>query len=451
MKLQFLGASQEVTGSCYLLENRQRHALLVDCGLFQGERLTEKKNHKDFDFDIKGLDAVLITHAHLDHIGRAPKLIKGGYQRKIYSTPPTFDFARLILEDSYQIMKSERYHFGLPLLFSRPEIIRTLSLWEKIGYRKEFSPAPGFNVAFRNAGHILGSACIEIEAEGQKIIFSGDLGNSTVPLIKKLAPLQGADILIIESTYGNIIHEDRAKRETELKRTVNQALEKGGVVMIPSFALERTQELLYLFNSLIETGQIPKVPVFLDSPLAIRMIGVFRTYLKGYFNQRSLKILTWDEDIFSFPGLKLCQTAEESKLINQIPSPKIIIAGHGMMMGGRILYHAKRYLADPASTLIFIGYQVKSSLGRKILDGHKRVQIHDQRVPVRASVKAIGAYSAHADQRQLVSWVNKMKQKPKQIFITHGELERSKGLKNRLEQELKSKIYIPKEGEMVDI
>lgn len=445
MKITFLGANREVTGSCYRLENNSKHQILIDCGLFQGAGLNTVRKNTRLHFNPLAIDAVLITHTHLDHIGRLPILVQNGFRRPIYVTPPTADLARLILEDNYKIMEAEARALQTEPVYAYDDIIRALSLFQPIDYYRSFSPAPGFQVKFFNAGHILGSSFIEVNADGKKIVFSGDLGNKSSPIIKKRSDCRGADALVIESTYGNIVHENLLQRRKIFKQCILDSLKSKGAILIPAFAIERTQEVLFDFNHLIENREIPRIPLFLDSPMAISANEIFKKYKTRYFNQKSLAVFNWDDDIFSFPGMALCTTTQQSKLVNHVPNPKIIVAGAGMMTGGRILFHAKRYLSDPQSSLIFVGFQPKNTLGRRILDGEKRVEIHSEHLTVRARIQAIGAFSSHADAPQIISWVKKMEQKPDKIFITHGEMKQSKGLLGRFNQELGLKASIPKE------
>ncbi len=425
MKLHFFGATRIVTGSNYLLEiesdSKTGNAkILIDCGIFQGTRYVEEKNYEDFPFNPKEIDFLLVTHAHLDHIGRIPKLYKDGFRGKIFTTRPTKDFARIMLEDGLDIMEKEAKNLKREPLFTITDIEASLKLMEGIDYGQKIDLTPEVSCQFRDAGHILGSAIIEVWADGKKIVFSGDLGNPPVPLLKPTEFIDKADYIVIESTYGDRNHEAKKNRQDILENAIEDTAAKGGVLMIPAFALERTQELLYELNELVENHRIPQVPIFVDSPLAIKSLEIYKKY-PDYYNKKATYLINSGDDLFKFPGLTFTETVEESKRINDIKPPKIIIAGSGMSTGGRILHHEIRYLPDPNSCLLIISYQVAGSLGRRVLDGEKEVKIFNETVPVRAEVKAVGAYSAHADQQGLYNWLVRFEEPAKRIFVVHGE------------------------------
>lgn len=425
MKLHFFGATRIVTGSNYLLET-DNAKILIDCGIFQGTRYVEEKNYEDFPFNPKEIDFLLVTHAHLDHIGRIPKLYKDGFRGKILATKPTKDFVRLMLEDGLEIMKKEAKNLGRESLFMVADIEESLKLMEGIDYGQKIELTPGISCQFRDAGHILGSAIIEVWApstnsgQAKKIVFSGDLGNPPVPLLNPTEFIDQADYIVIESTYGDRNHEAKKHRQDILENVIEDTVAKGGALMIPAFALERTQELLYELNELVENHRIPRVPIFVDSPLAIKSLEIFKKY-PDYYNKKATYLIKSGDDLFKFPGLTLTEAVEESKKINDVQPPKIIIAGSGMSTGGRILHHEIRYLPDPNSCLLIISYQVAGGLGRRILDGEKEVKIFNETVPIRAEVKAIGGYSAHADQQGLYNWLARFEEPAKRIFVVHGE------------------------------
>ena len=405
--------------------------------MFQGGQFNETKNAKPLPFNPAELSGVFVTHAHLDHVGRLPLLIKNGYEGHIYATPPTIELLELILEDAFHIMQYNQKHNMGELSYDTTDIAAVMERCKPLKYNEKFSVVPGVDIILHDAGHIFGSAFIEVEAEGKKIIFSGDVGNANMPVIKDTEKLPEAiDVFVCESTYGDRLHETVTKREEILARLISEAIGRGGTLMIPSFSLERTQELIYMLNNLIDRHRIlSRVPIFLDSPLAIKAM---KTYLKypDYYDQAAEKLYKAGDELFDFPGLVMTETVEESKKINNTPGPKIIIAGSGMMNGGRILHHAIRYLSDGRSTLLIIGYQAEGTLGRKILDGESPVHIMGEKIPVHCQVKAIGALSAHADQSKLLAWIKNTSVRPKKILLTHGEPVTAAALAEKITQEL---------------
>jgi len=442
MEISFHGATREVTGSCYLVESR-RQRLVIDCGMFQGSAFADAKNFRDFAFDPKTIDAVAITHAHLDHVGRLPKLVKEGFRGKIYCTAPTARLAQLVLEDAEQVMEDDYRRQYRPKLYEREDVDQVTKQFTPVEYSKHVK-LDGVSFRFRDAGHILGSSFIEIEeVGGPRIAFSGDLGNVPDPILKPTAQLAEQDVLIMESTYGDRVHEQLTTRGEELRRAIGDTVKRGGVLIIPAFAIERTQELLFELTKLIDSNQVPKVDVYLDSPLAIKASDIMVQYPQ-YYNQGTMERFKTGNDVFSFPELHRTLSRDESKSINEAPWPKVIIAGSGMMNGGRILHHLVRYLSDPKSTVLIIGYQAAGTLGRRLYTGEKNVDVLDQRINVRAKIASIGAYSAHADQKQLVNWIRTAEKLPGQIYCTHGEESASAALASRLSEELGVHADVPR-------
>lgn len=452
MKLSFFGGARTVTGANYLIENG-KSKILVDCGLFQGCRFCDRRNYNKFAYDARKIDAVLLTHAHIDHSGRLPKLVKDGFRGEIFATKPTIDLVELMLRDSADVMRHEaRDVRGIKskILFDEDDVARTMKLFRGVEYNEKIDVGGGFSANFKDAGHILGSAIIEIYHNGKKIVFSGDLGNSPAPILRPTEFIYDADWVVMESTYGDRVHEDKEQRKQELEDVIEETVAKGGTFMIPSFALERTQELLYELNELVENHRIPSVPVFIDSPLAIKATEVYRKY-KKYFNQKAQDLIASGDRLFQFPRLTFTRAVEESRAINDVPPPKIIIAGSGMSNGGRILHHERRYLSDPKSTILFIGYQAAGTLGRRIFDKEKEVNIFKERIPVRCRVKAIGAYSSHADQEMLIGWVKHIKKPIKKIFVVQGEDGPSLALVQKIKDTLGIDACAPSLGDSIEL
>ncbi len=453
IKFSFYGAAQEVTGSNYLLEaniDGQKTSLLIDCGLFQGARISEDKNNEPFPYNLSEIAAIITTHAHLDHIGRIPKLVKDGFNGKIYSTNPTRDLARIMLTDSLGVLRKEsKRNGGIEVIYDEDDVEKAMGQWEVMDYEEEFSVGC-LKIKLREAGHILGSAMVEIMANGSKIIFSGDLGNSPEPMLNDTEKITDADFLVIESTYGDRAHEEKKEMQLRLERAIEDTIKRKGVLMIPAFSLERTQKILYQINDLVENGRIPRAPVFLDSPLSIKATEIYKKNSK-YYGKDAKNLLLKGDDIFNFPGLKLTLTSEESKGINPIPSPKIIIAGSGMCNGGRILHHLRHYLSDPSSTLLLVSYQAAGSLGRQLEEGAKMVRIFGEDIVVKASVEKIDGYSSHADMNALFGFVRSSYDSLKKVFVVHGEPKASSFLTQKIRDNLGIDAISPALGDSFEI
>ncbi len=454
MKISFHGAASEVTGSCMLIETK-KSKFLVDCGMFQGSRFAREENFEAWTFDPATIDFVILTHAHVDHCGRLPKLYVDGFKGKVYSTNATKELAEIILLDSAKVLKEEAMKHGGPILFKDKDVYGVMGLFWGINYDVIEKISPEVSVRLKDAGHILGSAIAEVWVkEGikkKKIVFSGDLGNPPAPIVRDTAMIDGADFVVLESTYGGRIHEPSEMRVNLLRQAILDSIGRGGVLMIPVFALERTQEIMYEMSYLAETKQIPKVPVFLDSPLAINALDIYKRYT-NLFDAESRKRIESGDDIFKFEGLQLARTVDQSKKINSVPAPKVILAGSGMSNGGRILYHLKRYLPDAKNQMLIISYQADGSLGRQLRDGEKRVWIDGEKVNVKAKITAIGSYSSHADQPKLLHWLKNINQpKPQLVFIDHGEEKSNLMLEDGIKIKLNLKTQIPKKNEIYEI
>lgn len=413
MKLSFHGGAREVTGACYLLES-EKTKILADCGLFQGCDECSDLNFEMFKFNPRRIDALLVSHAHLDHVGRIPKLARDGFSGAIYSTAPTKELALLLLDDALSIAERQGKK-----LYEKEDINAAARLWKTVSYGEEFEIGT-IRARFNDAGHILGSALIELWAEGKHLLITGDLGNSPSILLPSPQEFHDLTHLVIESAYGNRTHEDAEERTLLFERAVEDIASRGGALMIPAFAAERTQDILFLLNSMLLFKRIPEIPVFVDAPLAIRVTRVFERYVR-FFKKEIQELFLEHPSLFRFKKLTFTNTVEESKAINNVPPPKVILAGSGMMNGGRILHHARRYLSDPKSILLFVGFQPAGSLGRRLIDGASVVKILGDEISAQADIRTIHGFSAHADNPQLFSFINATRDTLEKVFVVQGE------------------------------
>ena len=435
INLSFLGAARNVTGSRYLLET-DNVRLLVDCGLYQ-EREFRARNWEPFPIPPHTLDAVLLTHAHLDHCGLLPKLVRDGFRGKIYCTAATSEIAQIILMDSAHLQeedaefkkkrhKRERRRGPFPEipLYNIDDARATLPLFSPVEYGERVQIVNGVEAAFYDAGHVLGSSMIKVlvsqAREERSIIFSGDVGRWDRPILQDPSVFNKTDYVVVESTYGDRVHEDPENVGDNLAEIINSTHKAGGNIVVPSFALQRTQEILYYLNNLLIEDRIPHLMVFLDSPMAVNITEVFKRHSE-LFDKEMTKLVQHKKSPFKFPGLKMVQTVDESKSLNHIVGTIMIIAGSGMCTGGRIKHHLVTNISRPESTILFVGYQAIGTLGRQILDGARNVRILGQHYPVRARIAQIHGFSAHADKDELFRWLSGLKRAPEHTFVTHGE------------------------------
>ncbi len=460
MKVIPYGGAKTVTGSCFYVEARDVR-LLVDCGLFQG--LEEKKNHEPFPFDPREIDYLVLTHAHIDHCGRIPLLVKEGFKGKIISTEPTAKLSRLMLLDASKVMY-ENYKTALkklqrtgkvpePPLYEEYDVLEAMELFKiRLAYGQEYRLSKGVSLRLRDSGHILGSAFVELEVYEDKrhkrVIFSGDLGNKNKPIVHDPEAPSPADYLFIETTYGDRNHKSFEESKEELLEAIEYAIGRGGNVIIPSYALERAQEILYVLREFYEEGRLPKCEIFLDSPLAISITRLFASHPE-FYDRETYKVFL-EKNPFELPNLHYTKEVEESKAINSISSGAVIIAGSGMLNGGRVLHHLKYNLWREECALVFVGYQPKGTLGRRIIEGTESVRIFGEEIAVRAKVFTINGFSSHADQQCLLEWLS-YSGKPSKVFLIHGEEEKMKVFSEALREKLGLSYHIPEMGEVLEL
>lgn len=448
LKITFASGAGTVTGANFLLEGNGKK-FLIDCGLVQGEKIADELNWAPFTYDPSTIDILFITHAHIDHIGRIPKIIQDGFNGRIISTIPTRDIVQVMLEDTAHLLAHDK-NFDLKDIYSAENIKTAMSLWEGVEYHQVVNVDHGFQFSFKDSGHILGSGIIEIVYNGKKIVFTGDLGNSPSPILCDTEKVTDADYLIMESVYGDRNHEDRNERKEKLAKVINENYKRAGTLMIPVFSLERTQELIFEINEMAEAKIIPVMPIFLDSPLAIKLTRIYKAHQK-YFKKEVQDMIASGDDVFNFPGLKMTEETEESKAILSVPNPKIIMAGSGMSNGGRIVHHEKNYLPNPNDTLLLVGYQSAGTLGRLIQEGVKKLHIQNEEIPVRARIEMISGYSGHKDSDHLVEFVADTAKTVKKVFTVMGEPKAALFLAQKLKDNLGLETESPMAGDTIII
>lgn len=463
MRLRFCGAARTVTGSKHLVELESGHRLLLDCGLFQGRRSESDHQNRQFLFDPRTIDAVILSHAHIDHAGLLPKLWKEGFRGPVYCTHATYSLSALLLMDSAHIQEKDirfvnklhkrRGHAPVEPLYKQEDAEGVLSKFVGVGYGQRFSPVPGVNVEFRDAGHILGSATMVLTvSEGgktKKLGFTGDVGNPGRPILRDPQPMEDCDWLISESTYGGKTHEPADRAQERLLDVINRTTARGGKVIIPAFAVGRTQELVYALDQLWNQGHLRSIPVFVDSPLAVNATGVFQAHPEC-FDAQLREYLLRDDDPWGFDRLTYIRDAARSKELNGSPMPMVIISASGMCEAGRVLHHLRNNVADDRNTIMMVGYCADHTLGKRIIERRPEIRIFGDAFPLRAEVAIMNSFSAHADEPGMVGFISHMDMdRLQRIFLVHGAPERQELMADALRRSGYDRISIPEMGETV--
>lgn len=474
MNITFLGATKTVTGSNILVEGAGKK-FLVDCGMYQGQAALESQNYDEFAFRVSDIDFMLLTHAHIDHSGRIPKLYKEGYRQPIYATKATCDLCTIMLPDSGYIQETEnewrnkkRVRTGkkpLPPLYTAQDALQSLEVFEPVKYDTIIDIDENIKVRFNDAGHMLGSAIIEVwvteDGETKKIVFTGDIGNNDLPLLSAPTMIESTDFLVMESTYGNRLHVRNEQKAQAFLKIVSETLDRGGKVIIPSFAVGRTQDIVYELNKLKDLRKDDKefyrqyqtlmhAPVYVDSPLAISATEIFKQNT-DLFDEEIREEMSKGDNPLDFPGLKYTRTPDESKALNEDKTPSIILSASGMCEVGRIKQHLKHNIWNPNNTILFVGYQAPGTLGNKIVTGAKKVKIFGEEFAVNARIEYIEGYSGHADQEWLLNFVYSFITKPKHIFLVHGESESQRVLKEKISETTDLPVSIPEFGDVYNL
>ncbi|MDX2110729.1 MAG: MBL fold metallo-hydrolase [Verrucomicrobiota bacterium] len=460
-KLTFLGAAGTVTGSRHFLELNGRK-LLIDCGLFQGKKAIRQKNWEPFPIAPSTIDSILLTHAHIDHTGFLPRLVREGFGGKIISTHATADLCKYLLPDTGHLQEEEakyankkgtsKHTPALPL-FTVQDAEKTLTHFSPVEFGDHVEVAPGYRAKWRTAGHILGAAFLDIKSNGEdhprKIVFGGDLGRPRDEVLREPAQAYNVDYLVLESTYGDRLHSPMEPRR-ELARVVHDSIKRGGVLIIPAFAVGRTQTLLYTLRELEEEGLIPSLPIYVDSPMAIGATGVFDNRIAD-LNLFCRKQHLGGKALFRPRQLHFAQSVQQSMAINGVTGPAIIISASGMVAGGRILHHLKERMPDARNTVLFIGYQAEGTRGRMILDGMPSIKMYGEEVPVKAKIESIQGFSGHADYNEILGWLMGFNRKPERVFIVHGEPSAANAMAERIRNHFGWDVVVPHEGQSFEL
>lgn len=448
-KLTFYGGVGTVTGANFLFEITGKK-ILIDCGLEQGGQFAEERNRDPFLYDPASIDILFITHAHADHIGRIPKLVKDGFKGIIYSTPATRDLTGVMLPDTLRIIEEEARRKGVLAMYEAKDVDATFKLWRTIPYHEVFDIGNGLTVFPKDSGHILGSAMYEFSFNNKKIVFTGDLGNSPSLFLRDTDPITDATYLLMESVYGDRNHESKDERKEKFTEIVKDIIARKRTLVIPAFSLERTQDILFELNELVERGHIGDIKVFIDSPLATSITTIYRSY-SNEFKDSARALIAQGDDLFDFPSLKFTVKREQSQHIDSSANPKIIIAGSGMSNGGRVVQHEKHYLPDQNATILMIGYQATNTLGRRILEGAKEITIDGEKIRVNAEIKNITGYSSHKDSDHLIQFVEATAATVKKVFVVMGEPKSAMFLVQRLRDYVGVDAVFPEQGSSVEL
>jgi len=458
IKIHFCGGAEFVTGANYLIDTGTIK-FIVECGMIQGSREADDMNYEPFPYNPAEVSFMIATHTHIDHIGRIPKLVKDGFSGEIYSTYPTKDFANISMQDTVSIMEHD---YDKKPLYGRDDVTKSISQWRGREYGEIYEIGKEVSFRFRDAGHILGSAIVEMwildndTGKRIKVVFSGDLGNHPSVLLKKYELIKEADYVLIESAYGDRTHEQVDVRKDIVRQAVKDVIERKSVLLVPTFSIERTQDILYELNDIMENhidkyhkiDKKTKFDVYLDSPLAIKATKIYKKYIQ-YYNTEARNLSKVDQ-IFDFQYLKFCESKDDSIAINTSPNPKMIMAGSGMSTGGRILYHEKKYLSDPKNIMLFVGYQGPHTLGRQILEGKEKVYIRGDYVENKIEVRTVDGYSGHADQTMLLEWISSIKT-AKKVFVVQGESEAAHHLAPKIKPYLNLDAIVPTNNQVIEL
>lgn len=460
MKISFLGATRTVTGSRFLVESN-RLRILIDCGLFQGPREWKERNWEAFPVDPSEVDAVVLTHAHIDHSGYLPRFVQLGFRGPIYCTPATAELLSLMLPDSGHLQEEDaefanksrytKHEPALPL-YTEEQALAALNQLHHVDFYKRFNLVEGLSFSFLRAGHILGSGMVEMNVDGPqplRVLFSGDLGRPAQYITKKPDEVHEADYLVLESTYGNRLHQSVNVKE-RLAEIIRETAAHGGVLLVPAFSIGRTQELLFLLRTLEEARQVPQLPVYIDSPMAIHALPIYNRHNID-FSAELKKIAARDDTPFICHHIHAMQSVADSKKLNDVTYPAVIISASGMATGGRILHHLKRRIGDHRNTVLFIGFQAAGTKGRFLVEGAREIKIHGQEYPVRARIEYMDGLSAHADYAEMLDWLAFFRKPPRHVFLVHGEEEASKDMARRIRERFGWNVHVPGYLESVDL